>query len=91
MPRKKLPNQIYSVVTRVNNREFLFSNDSVAESYLEYLKTVKKQLKFKLYAFVIMSSHVHLLIEPDDKRADISKIMKHINGGFAQKHNLHKR
>ena len=86
--RIKAENQIYSVVTRVNDSRYIFQNNEVCEMFLDHLKETKEKLKFKLYAFVIMSSHVHLLIEPDDETADISEIMFYINGKFAQKYNL---
>ena len=95
MPRRariKVPNQTYSVVTRINNSEYHFSNKAVSEAYLGHLKEIKKNLKFKLFAFIIMSTHVHLLIQPNDEIADISLIMQHINGKFSQKFNgYHKR
>ncbi|MDC0977663.1 transposase [bacterium] len=86
--RIKYPNQIYSVVTRVNNSEFMFNQNLVAETFLEHLKVLKQKLDFKLFAFIIMSTHVHLLIKPNDEISDISHIMRHINGGFAQKFNM---
>ena len=89
--RIKVPNQIYSVVTRINNYEYHFSNKAISEAFLSHLKQVKKNLKFKLFAFVIMSTHVHLLIQPDDEIADISMIMCQINGQFSQKFNGHNK
>lgn len=90
MPRTariKAPGQVYSVVTRVNNSEFAFSDFSLCEAFLAHLKQMKTKHGFKLYGFVLMSSHVHLLIEPDDEKSTISDVMCAINGKFAQKHN----
>lgn len=90
MPRTariKAPGQVYSVVTRVNNSEFLFSDFSLCEAFLDHVKEVKKKLGFKLYGFVLMSSHVHMLIEPDDEKSAISDVMCAINGKFSQKYN----
>jgi putative transposase len=90
--RIKPAGQIYSVVTRVNNSDFAFADRSVCAAFLKHVKEMKAELGFKLYAFVIMSTHVHLLIEPDDTVADISEIMCRINGLFAKKYNVfHKR
>jgi putative transposase len=95
MPRTariKAPGQMYSVVTRVNNSEFTFSDFSLCEAFLDHLKQVKAKLGFKLYGFVLMSSHIHLLIEPDDEKSTISDVMFAINGKFSQKYNcFHKR
>jgi len=82
-PRIKIANQIYSIVTRINNSQYYFSDRQNAIAFLDHLKYIKNKLKFKLYGFVIMSTHVHLLIQPNDNEADISKIMKQINGNFA--------
>jgi putative transposase len=90
MPRTariKALGQIYSVVTRVNNSEFTFSDFSLCEAFLDHLKQVKTKLGFKLYGFVLMSSHIHLLIEPDDEKSAISEVMCAINGKFSQKYN----
>ena len=89
--RIKLPNQIYSVVTRINNSEYHFMDNLVSSAFINHLKQVKEKLKFKLFAFVIMSTHVHLLIEPNDEIADISEIMQQINGKFAQKFNSYNK
>jgi len=85
--RIKAKNQIYSVVTRVNNSSFHFQNADIATAFLDHIKIVKQKLQFKLYGFVIMSTHIHLLIQSNDEIADISEIMKHINGYFAVKFN----
>ena len=90
--RIKAPGQIYSVVTRVNNSEFIFNDFSLCEAFLDHIKQVKHKLGFKLYGFVIMATHVHMLIEPDDEKSAISDVMCAINGKFAQKYNcFHKR
>ncbi|MDR1997435.1 MAG: transposase [Candidatus Margulisbacteria bacterium] len=92
LARIKPAGQIYSVVTRVNNCNFAFADHAVCTAFLRHIKDIKKELGFKLYAFVIMSTHVHLLIEPDEAIADISEIMRRINGLFARKYNaFHKR
>ncbi len=87
--RIKAPGQIYSVVTRVNNSDYVFSDFSLCEAFLDHVREVKKKLGFKLYGFVIMSSHIHMLIEPDDEKSAISDVMCAINGKFAQKYNMY--
>lgn len=92
MPRAariKVPDQIYSVVTRVNNSDYHFMDNLVCSAFIDHLKQIKEKLKFKLFAFVIMSTHVHLLIQPNDEIADISRIMCEINGKFSQKFNIY--
>jgi len=90
-PRIKIKNQIYSVVTRINNSGFHFQNTDIATAFLDHIKSIKQKLQFKLYGFVIMSTHVHLLIQSNDEIADISEIMQHINGYFAVKFNRYNK
>jgi REP element-mobilizing transposase RayT len=92
-PRLKAPFNIYSIVTRVNEKQFRFEDGAVCEEFLKHLKQIKVKLNFKIYGFVIMASHVHLCIQTNDDIADISKVMKAINGGFAIKYNkyFHKK
>jgi len=92
-PRIKAPFNIYSVVTRVNEKQFRFEDSAACEEFLKHLKEVKMKLKFKVYGFVIMASHIHLCLQTNDDVADISKVMKAINGGFAVKYNkfFHKK
>lgn len=49
----------------------------------EYHKLI---LQFKLYGFVIMPDHVHLVIQPPAE-ITISKIMNYIKGNFSRKYN----
>ncbi len=94
MPRArriKDKNTIYSVVTRVNYSNFHFDDPSLGHAFLDHLKDIKKKLQFKLFGFVIMATHVHLLIQTKDDIADISDVMKHINGYFAVKFNRYNK
>jgi putative transposase len=91
--RIKAPFNIYSIVTRVNEKQFRFEDTAVCEEFLKHLREIKAKFDFKIYGFVLMASHVHLCIQTNDDVADISKVMKAINGGFAIKYNkfFHKK
>lgn len=88
LARIVIPNNIYSVATRINNWNFIFSNPRYCEMFLEIIKEAKKKFGFKLYGFCIMHSHVHLLFQTIDSIANVSKIMHFINGVFARRFNL---
>ncbi len=47
---------------------------------------IKKKLKFRLPAFVVMPDHIHLMMVPD-KRNTISDVMRHIKGRFSRRYN----
>jgi len=79
---------LYSVVTRINNWRDDFQDEQLCELFLFHLQQVKLQTGIKIYAFVIMPTHVHLCIEISEKyQYSISEVMQKINGGFSQKYN----
>jgi len=71
------PGWIYHVINRGNNRQAIFLEEEDYFKYINTLKRYKKKFKFKLYAYCLMTNHVHLLIQVDEK-ATISQIMKAI-------------
>ena len=80
---------IYHVLTRGNNRQNVFEDDEDFRKYLELLLFYKEKYHFKLYHYVIMTNHVHLVIEPSKGGGALSEIMKGINLTYAR-HYKHK-
>ncbi|KAA3635208.1 MAG: hypothetical protein DWP97_05255 [Calditrichaeota bacterium] len=42
----------------------LFKTDKVKQIFIKHLKRVREKYKFKLYGFVIMPNHVHIVLLP---------------------------
>ena len=58
-----------------------YLNDHVlCEFFIEEPGLVKESLYFKIWSFVLMPNHVHLLIYPINETYDISTILQHIKG-----------
>ncbi len=68
--RKTSLSNIYHVMLRGINRQNIFEEDEDRLYFMNILGRCKKVSGFKLYAFVLMSNHVHLLIEPADESLD---------------------
>ncbi len=76
-PREIVPGGIYHITTRGNNRQDIFLDKEDRQTYLSFLKIVKEMFQFKLYLYVLMTNHVHLLIETSlDEVKSIPHIMK---------------
>jgi len=75
---------IYHVLSRGNNRQNVFGADTDFLKYLEILKHSKEKHAFLLYHYVLMSNHVHLVMEPSADGSDLSAIMKSINLSYAR-------
>src|SRR3989338_4185088 len=75
---------IYHTLTRGNNRQDIFREQSDYEKYREILQKYKAKYKFKLYHYVFMTNHIHLVIEPKKEGGSLAEIMKGINLSYAQ-------
>src|SRR5438128_11165833 len=88
MPRKgraEVGGGLYHVITRGNNRRQIFNSPVDYQKFLSLLSTQKAKLPFFLYAYCLMTNHVHLLIE---RQADsVGRIMHRLLTGYAQYYN----
>ena len=65
----------YHVTQRGNFKMDIFEEDADREKYLDFFKHYKEQFKVKLYAWCLMSNHVHFIVEPSTEKglADLFK------------------
>jgi REP element-mobilizing transposase RayT len=81
-PRIQFEGAFYHIIIRGNQRQDIFLDETDRGQYLERLHRYRNKCGFILYAYVLMSNHVHLLIEtPNDP---ISRIMQMINFTYTQ-------
>ncbi|MEW6325128.1 MAG: transposase [Nitrospirota bacterium] len=67
MPRTSrvvIPAYPHHVIQRGNNRQTTFFAEADYRYYLECLRQAKKKCACRVYAYVLMPNHVHLLVEP---------------------------
>jgi len=62
----------------------LFNNDQIKDAFVQYLHKTKKRLDFKLYAWVVMPEHIHLLVRPGNPTQTASQLLRGIKAGFAK-------
>lgn len=84
-PRIHYEGALYHVICRGNNREWIFKTEEEKRTYMELVKDYKERYCFKLYAWVLMSNHAHLLIEVSS--TSLSKSMQGIQQGYTQWYN----
>lgn len=81
MPRKArvvVPNCPHHIVQRGHNRNTVFVCDDDCQYYLENLIEAKQEYGIKVYAYCLMTNHVHLIVEPGDSAAVIGNLMKRL-------------
>jgi REP element-mobilizing transposase RayT len=84
-PRVEFEGAFYHVIVRGNQRRDIFRDDRDRATYLERLEHYRKKYGFKIYAYVLMSNHVHLLIET--QKTPLSKVMQGIQFSYTQYYN----
>ncbi len=75
---------VYHILTRGNNRQTVFGDEKDYEKYIEILRKYKKKYGFRLYHYVLMTNHVHLVLEPIREGGSLAEIMKGVNLSYAQ-------
>ena len=71
MARVVLPHYPHHVVQRGHNKQVVFAHPGDFDSYLADLQELKTALGVKVYAFCLMTNHVHLLLAPGDNAAGL--------------------
>ncbi len=61
--RVEYPDAVYHITCRGNERKPIFRDDQDRESFLDILFQSKKIYGIRLFAYVLMENHFHLLIE----------------------------
>jgi len=83
MPRQSrivLADYPHHIIQRGHNREVIFSGDEDYLYYLDNLRLWKTKLGCKVYAYCMMSNHVHLIINPGENPENLGLLMKRIAG-----------
>ncbi len=77
---------IYHVYCRGNNKVKVFHVGHDYSKYRSNILKYKKKYGFKIYFYLLMPNHLHLLIEPR-LIGDLSKIMHSLNLSYTMWHN----
>lgn len=83
MPRRArivLPNCPHHVIQRGHNRQVVFASDDDYLFYLDTLQEWKTALGCKVYAYCLMTNHIHLVIDPGDEPENLALLMKRVAG-----------
>lgn len=79
MPRQArvvLPHHPHHVVQRGHNRHSVFTKPEDYDLYLANLAELKTEFDVKVYAWCLMTNHVHLLLAPGDDATRLARMMK---------------
>lgn len=83
--RKKSASGIYHIVLRGINQQVIFEDEEDNNKFIETIKTYKAISGYKIYAYCLMSNHVHLLLKVE--KEDLDLIIKRIAGSYVYWYN----
>ncbi|NOZ55061.1 MAG: hypothetical protein GXP08_18300 [Gammaproteobacteria bacterium] len=87
--RIQYENAFYHVMNRGRGRQIIFHSDEYYSTFIQTLKETYERFDALIHAYCLMGSHYHLLIETP--RANLDRVMRHINGVYTQRYNRLKR
>ena len=88
--RIQYPGAVYHVTCRGIERKSIYKDDKDRKTFLEILVTSGKIYNIKIYSYVLMSNHFHLLIETPF--GNLGEFMRHFNITYTRNYNVrHKR
>lgn len=74
---------VHHVIARGNDQQTLFNDKEDFQAYIDFLEESRKNYPIQIYNFVLMSNHIHLLLEPAQE-GNLSKFMEHVSKGYAK-------
>jgi len=88
-PRMKSETGLYHIYFRGINKQNIFEEENDYQKLKKLLFTIKQELDFKIYSFIFMSNHVHLLFkeeEPGDISTAMHKLLTSYAGWYNKKY-----
>jgi putative transposase len=82
-PRLAVPALPHHVIQRGNNRQPIFFGDADYRYFLASLSNAKTRYPCRLFAYVLMTNHVHLLVEPLE-REHLSLLMQSVGRRYVR-------
>lgn len=90
MPRRSriaVAHYPHHIVQRGHNRRVVFVTDQDRTAYLDSLRELREALALKVYAYCLMTNHVHLIVDPGAQASHLGLLMKHLAGRHTRRIN----
>ncbi|AKL93674.1 transposase [Clostridium aceticum] len=83
--REKSSTGVYHVILRGINRQIIFEDDQDYEKLLETIKDHKEKSGYEIYAYCLMSNHIHLLIKEGEE--ELGRVFRRIGATYVYWYN----
>ncbi len=82
--RQTIADVPYHIINRGNNHQTIFFCKNDYQFFIHSLELAKEKYPCKIYTFILMPNHIHLLLEPIREGQNLPNFMKHITQRYAQ-------
>ena len=83
MYRREVPDNTRFLTFSCYRRLPLFRNDAIKQSFVDHLDRSRSGTRFRLFAWVIMPEHVHLLLRPQVPEYPMPRVFNRLKRPFA--------
>lgn len=83
--RLEFEDAFYHVMNRGRGRQAIFHGHEYYQAFLDCLAQAHARFGAEVHAYCLMGNHYHLLVKTPF--ANLSRVMRHINGVYTQRHN----
>ena len=83
--RIEFPGAVYHVTSRGDRREPIFVDDHDRLGFLDVVAQALSRFDAEILAYCLMGNHYHFVLHT--RRANLSLLMRHINGVYTQAFN----
>jgi len=87
--RIEYPGAFYHVTARGIEQRTILETDADRKRFLSYLESAHERYGAIIHVYCLMANHYHLLIETP--RANLSRVLHHINGAYTMYFNIRRR
>ena len=81
-PRLQIPNGIYHLTARGNERRRIYRDDVDRHRFLELLAKLVKGYRWRILCYCLLGNHYHLLVQTPEP--NVAHGMRQLNGVYAQ-------
>ncbi|MHB1662103.1 MAG: transposase [bacterium] len=83
-----LPNYPHHIIQRGHNRQVIFAQNADFKKYIENIQELKIKFGIKVFAYCLMTNHIHLLLQPGEDASKLPMFMKTLAGRTTRYFNL---
>lgn len=86
LKRYNIPNHAHELTFSCYQKRPYLKDPAICEIFMQELDHARQRFSIKIWAYVLMPDHVHLLLLPENEVYNISVILQHIKGKTATKY-----